>query len=165
MLNIAGSTTLTNGSAMTLTEDVFIDLQQVFTDQNWDIVPSQCYVNSWIKRTISQYSTKVTRNVNAAERVQELIIERHTSDFGNVDVMHSIDQLKGATKSSTGGNSVMFVDPSFYAKAWMQAPKVEQFSRTGFSDKFAVSAKVALLFKTTKAVGGATNVSSYILSS
>lgn len=161
MLNLAGTTTLTDSSGTTLTEGTLVDYLQVFRDQTYDIVPTQAYVNSWLKRTISEFSTKITRNVDAADRTQILVVERHTSDFGDLDVFYSEDQLKPNTRTASG-NSIIFIDPRFFSKAWMKAPTMEQLTREGFSDRFQMKAKVGLLYKTDKAVGGATGLVPYI---
>jgi hypothetical protein len=161
LLNLHGTTTLTNGSGVTLTESVFIDLMQVFGDNNYDIFPTQCYVNSWGKRTISEYSTKVTRNVDMADAMQKLVIERHTSDFGDVDVIYSQDQLKGSSRTASG-NSLIFLEPSFYSIGWLRRPMVENIARTGLNDQFQINAMCTLVYKSAKAGGGVSNFSPYI---
>jgi hypothetical protein len=161
MLNIATSTTLTDSSGTTMTEEVFIDLLQVWADNNFDFNPSQAYVNSYLKRTISEYSTRVTRNVNASEKMQVLQVEQHSSDFGDVFIHYSRDQLKSTSKT-TAGNSIIFIDPSFFKKGWLQPPTLEQLPRDGFRDRYQIQADVGLIFKTDKAVGGATGLVAHI---
>jgi hypothetical protein len=65
LLNIH-STNFTSSSGTTFTEDVFNRLLQIFFDNNVDVKPSIAFVNSWLKRTISTFSTQVTRNVDAS---------------------------------------------------------------------------------------------------
>lgn len=153
LLNLATSTLFTNSSGTTFTEAVLVDLLQAFNDNEYDVVPSQSYVNSWLKRTISEFSTKVTRNVDAMDRAQILIVERHASDFGDLDVFFTQDQLKGGSRT-TSGNSIVFLDPRHFAKGWFVPPTVEDLSRDGLRDRFQVNAQVALLYKTDKALGG-----------
>jgi hypothetical protein len=160
-LNIPSTTTLTASSGTTLTEEVMVDYLQVYRDQGWDIVPNVCFVASYLKRTISEFSTKVTRNVDAVDRLQSLIIERHTSDFGDLDIMYSEDQLNSANKTSQG-SSIIFMDPSFFTYGWLRKPTVEQLSRGGFSDRFQINAQVTLIYRSTKAIGGATGLVPYL---
>lgn len=160
-LNIPTSTTLTDQSGTTFTEEVLVDLLQVFRDNSFDVVPTVAFVASFLKRTISEFSTRVTRNVDVAERLQSLIIERHTSDFGDLDVMYSEDQLN-ATSKTTQGNSIIFMDPSFFSLGWLRRPTVEQLSRDGLRDRFQINSQVTLIFRSDRAIGGMTGAVSYI---
>lgn len=159
LLNIF-STNFTSSSGTTFTEDVFGDLIQLFKD-NTDVKPSMAFVNSFLKRTISQFSTKVTRNVSAAEKVQYAVIERHVSDFGDVSIYHSRDQLKAASKT-TYGNSIVILDPSYFETGWLQPLMSETLARTGLHTQFQISAMMTLLYRTEKAGGGGTGYVSYI---
>jgi hypothetical protein len=161
LLNLPSSTTFTSSSGTTFTESVMVDLLQVFKDNSYDIVPSVAFVNSWLKRTISEFSTKVTRNVDANDRSQILIVERHTSDFGDVDVFYTEDQLKSNSRT-TSGNSIVFMDPSFFQKAWKKMPTLEQLPRDGLRDRFQINAHCGLLYRTTKALGGGTGYVPYV---
>lgn len=116
-------------------------------------MPSQAYVNSWLKRSISEFSTKITRNVDAMDRTQVLIVERHASDFGDLDVFYTQDQLKSNTRD-TSGNSIVFLDPRFFMKGWLRPPTIEDLSRDGLRQRFQINAQVTLLYKTDKALGG-----------
>ncbi len=152
--DVTGTDTFqTDASGTTFTESVFIDRLQVFHDQDYDVRPSVALVNSWLKRTISEYSTKVTRNVEAAGRQQVLLIERHSSDFGDVDVILTRDQLQSATVTDAG-NSIVVMDPNFFNTGWFKAPTFEQLSRDGFRDRFQITAQATLIYKTRKAGGG-----------
>ena len=75
------------------------------------MLTSAAFVNSWLKRTISQFSTNVTRYTDNAKAVQRVLIEQHQSDFGVVNIFLSRDQLKSATKL-TYGNSIVLIDPN-----------------------------------------------------
>jgi len=167
LLSSDTSTTFTTGAGhVTLTEQVLVDLLQVFRDESLDVLPTQCYVNSWLKRTISEFSTRVTRNVDAAARQQELIIERHTSDFGDLDVMYSEDQLRaglidGSTES-IAANSMVFIDPQYFEMGWLKAPTVEPLSRDGLRDRFQINAHATLLYDSDKGGGKAENLIPYI---
>lgn len=160
LLNIL-TTNFTSSSGTTLTESVFNDLVQQFTDNSTDVRPSAVFVNSWLARTISQYSTNVTRNVNASERLQELVIERHSSDFGDIFKYFSRDQLKSTAKT-TSGNSLVILDPSFFETGWLQPLLSEEIARIGLSTRFQISAMLTLIFRTQKAGGGGTGFVPYL---
>jgi hypothetical protein len=166
LLNVTGSTTSTTflqdvASAITLTEEVLVDLLETFRDNAFDVLPSQVYVASLLKRTISEFSTRVTRNVDASARRQELIIERHTSDFGDLDVMYSEDQSKGSDKEDPD-NSMSFIDPQYFQVGWLRPPTVENLTRDGFRDRFQMNAQCTLLFRNDSGGGFAKNLVSYI---
>jgi len=165
LLNIfsgqSGTLTFTDSSGTTLTEEVFIDLLQVFKDNRLGVRPSMCFVNSFLKRTISEYSTKITRNVDAAAKMQSLIVERHSSDFGDLDIMYTEDQLNSATKVLSG-SSLCFIDPQYFRAGWLRPPTVEQLSRDGFRDRFQINAQVTLLYDNEKGGGGGTGFVPYI---
>ncbi len=149
----SGTLTFTSSSGTTFTEEVFVDLLQAFPDQRLGVRPSQAYVNSWLKRTISEFSTKVTRNVDAASKVQILAVERHTSDFGEVDIFYTEDQLKSASKT-TSGNSICFIDPRHFEVGWLRAPMVESLARDGLRDRFQMNAHCTLIYDHDRGGGG-----------
>lgn len=157
LLNIFEDATFTSSSGTTLTEEVYGDYIQSFTDNDYDIFPTLTFVNSWLKRTISLYSTNVTRNVNASEKIQMLTIERHETDFGNTFVHYSRDQLK-ATSKTTQGNSIVILDPNFFETGWLRSLMSERLSRDGLRDRFQINAMMTLIYRTAKAGGGATGV-------
>jgi hypothetical protein len=102
--------------------------------------------------------------VNASERLQELVIERHTSDFGDVFKYFSRDQLKSTAKSgaNSSGNSLVFLDSSFFETGWLQPLISEEIARIGLSTRFQISAMLTLVYRTQKAGGGASGVVAYI---
>ena len=160
LLNIlTTSSNFTALSGVTLTESVFDDLVQRFVDNNTEIRPNVCFVNSLLKRAISNFSTNVTRNVNASERLQENIIERHSGDFGDVDIFYSRDQLKSATKGGVG-NSLVLLDPSFFEVGFLQSLMSEQLARNGLRTSFQISAMCTLIYRTALAIGGTNNLAS-----
>jgi hypothetical protein len=159
LLNIF-STNFTASSGTTFTESVWGDLVQLFRD-NTDVKPTVCFVNSYLKRTISQFDTKVTRNVGAAEKIQYNVIERHVSDFGDINIFHSRDQLSAASKT-TYGNSIVLLDPAYFETGWLQPLMSEVLARAGLSTQFQISAMLTLLYRSEKAGGGGTGFVSYI---
>lgn len=160
LLNIL-TTNFTNACGITLTEEIYNDLIQQFVDNSTDIRPTAVFVNSWLTRTLSLYSTKVTRNVEASARVQELVIEQHKSDFGDVFKYYSRDQLKSTAKTSSG-NSIVLLDPSFFETGWLQPLMSEVLPRTGLRTSFQISAMCTLIYRTQKAGGGGINYVPYI---
>lgn len=162
LLNII-TTNFTASSGTTMIEEVFNDYVQSFVDGGTDVRPTACFVNSWLKRTISLYNTKVTRNVNASERIQELVIEQHRSDFGDILVYYARDQLKSATKT-TQGNSIVILDPSFFETGWLAPLRSEILARDGLRTRFQISAQMTLIFRTQKAGAAATGLVPFITS-
>lgn len=154
LLNIL-TTNFTSSSGTTFTEEVFGNLVQLFVDNGTEIRPTVAFVNSWLKRSISLFNTRVTRNVDAAARVQYLAIEQHHSDFGDVFVYYSRDQLKSATKVLSG-NSIVLCDPSYFETGWLQPLQSEVLARNGLRTQFQISAMMTLIFRTEKAGGGGT---------
>lgn len=161
LLNIL-TTNFTDASGVTLTETVFVNLTQLFVDNGTEVRPNVAFVNSWLKRTISHYATKVTRNVDASARVQELVVEQHKGDFGDISVFYSRDQLKGAT--STGpGNSLVLLDPSFFETGWLTPLRSEILARGGLNTKLQMSANMTLIYRTQRAGGGGPNFCPYLV--
>jgi hypothetical protein len=160
LLNIL-TTNFTSSSGTTLTEEVFNNLLQLFYDNAVDVTPSVAFVNSWLKRTISLYSTNVTRFMPAMTPVQKLVIEEHQSDFGTVRIYLSRDQLKSASKV-TSGNSIVFIDPSYFETGWLSPLTSEQLARQGSKTRFMIQANMTLIYRTEKAGGGGTDFVPYI---
>lgn len=145
LLNII-STNTTVSTGTTLTEDVFGDFLQLFTDGGTEIRPSVCFGNSYVKRTISHYSTRVTRNIDATAREQLLTVDAYESDFGRVNVFYSRDQLKSASKT-TAGNTFVIIDPRFFELGFLQNLQSETLARDGLSTKFQISAMMTLIYR------------------
>jgi hypothetical protein len=161
LLNITGGF-LSDQSGQTCTEDKFSDMLQLFLDGNTEIRPTTCFVNSYLKRTISQYTTKVTRNIDAAARAQTLVIDSYSSDFGDVRIFYARDQLQGTTKAGVG-NSLVLLDPSFFEIGWLQPLMSEVLARSGLATQFQISAMCTLIYRTEKALGGGRNLCPYIV--
>lgn len=159
MLNVSG-TLLSDHSGVTLTESVFTDIMQRSYD--YEVEPSQVYCGPFIKRTISQFNTKVTRNIDAAEKRQILRVDEVDTDFGAVDVMTSRDQLYPAAKTTDSANSFVILDPSLLQTGWLQRVRRERLSRDGLRDRFQISAELTLIYRTPYAINGATNCRPYI---
>lgn len=147
------ATFTTDASGTTFTEKIFIDGLQTFADQNYDVTVNTALVNSWLKRTMSEFSTKVTRNVDASAKMQTLVVERHSSDFGDVDIFYTQDQLK-ADSATLYNNSVIYLDRGAFNVGWFKQPTVEPLTREGFSDRFQATAQATLTYKSKKFGGG-----------
>lgn len=155
LLNIS-STLVSDHSGVTLTESVFNDVLQRSFD--YSVEPRQAYVGPLLKRTISEYTTKVTRNVEATARQQILAIDTYSSDFGVIEVLKSRDQLNAASKTTDAANSVIIIDPEYLATGWLQRVKSERLARDGLRDRFQISAEVTLIYRAQEAINGASNV-------
>jgi len=143
----------TDASGTTLTESKFIDRLQVFPDNDINVQPNTVLVNAWLKRTISEYSTKITRNIEAASAKQILLIEKHSSDFGDVDIVYTRDQPSAASVA-VHGNSLIVLDRGRFDVGWFKVPTFEQLSRDGFRDRFQMTSQATLVYKTRKGGGG-----------
>lgn len=161
MLNIL-TTNLTDSSGTTLTEDVFNDIVQLFVDGGTEIRPAIAVMNSFLKRTVSQYSQRVTRNIPAAARAQILVIDNYTTDFGEMQVFYSRDQLSGGSKTSSG-HSFIILDPKFFELGFLQTLQSETLSRNGLRTQFQISAMMTLIYRTEKGGGGGTGYVPYII--
>jgi hypothetical protein len=67
--------------------------------------------------------------------------------------MLSRDQLNAASKT-TQGNSIVFVDPSFYETGWLSPVTSETLARNGTKTRFQVQCNMTLIYRTEKAGGG-----------
>lgn len=148
-------------SGNTLDEKKWGDIIQQFVDGGLEIRPNVAFVNSWLKRTISQFSTKVTRYTEAAAKVQTNVVEKHTSDFGEVDIYYSRDQLKGSSSTGTG-NSLTLLDPSYWEVGFFSPLQSEIIARVGLSTRFQISASCTLIYRSQKSGAIATNLCPYL---
>lgn len=157
-LNLFSTNFTDFGSDVTLTEEVFNNLLQLPYDGGYDIRFTHAFTNSWLKRTISQYSTNVTRNVDAAARMQENVVDQYGSDFGDVGIYLSRDQIKASSKTDDApGNSLVLIDPMFFETAWLTPLRSEVLSRDGIRTRYQVYAQMTLVYRTEKAGGGCVN--------
>jgi hypothetical protein len=155
LLNIS-STLISDHSGVTLTESVFNDILQRTFD--FETEGTQAYVGPYLKRTISEYTTKVTREIPASARQQILAIDTYSSDFGMVEILKSRDQLTAASATADTANSVVVIDPAFLATGWLQRVRSERLARDGLRDRFQISAEVTLIYRAVQAINGASNV-------
>lgn len=148
LLNVI-TTNATGGSGLTLTESVFNDMLETVW-QSGEVSPSEIFVNSRLKRTISGYTTNVTRNIDAADKRQVLATDMYDSDFGTLRVYLSRDQLRSASVTAKG-NSIAVIDPAYFVTGWLQTARREILPRDGLRDRFQMSASTTLIAKTEKA--------------
>ena len=150
------STLLSDHSGVTLTETVFNDILQRSFDFMVNL--TQAYVGPLLKRTISGYTTNVTRNIDADRRRQILAIDNYDSDFGPVEVVKSRDQINAATKTTDTANTILIVDPELMQTGWLQRTRSERLARGGIRDSFQISSELTLIVRAPQAINGATNV-------
>ena len=155
MFNIS-NTLVSDHSGVTLTESLFNDILQRTFD--YEVDQTQVYCGPYIKRTISAYTTNVTRNVNADSRVQVLRIDHYDSDFGTLEIFKHRYQFSGSSKTADEANSLLIIDPSMLQTGWLQRVRREVLSRDGLRDRFQISAELTLIYRSPKAINGATNV-------
>ena len=155
------STNWTSSSGTTFTEEIFMNQLQAFYDNSIDVRPSAAFVNSWLKRTISQFSTNVTRYTDNMKAVQKVLIEEHQSDFGIVRIFLSRDQLKGTSKT-VYGNSIVLIDPSYFQTGWLSPVTSETLARSGTKTRFQLQGNMTLIYRTEKAGGGGTGYVPYL---
>lgn len=136
------STNKSDISGVTLTEKVFIDFLELCYN-NSDVLPTECYVGPKLKRTISLYTTKITHNRDANDKVQGFVVNTYDSDFGPVNVFFHRD----LPASGTGNHDALLVDPNWFATGWLQPLRREVMPRGGKNEKFQISAELTLLYR------------------
>ena len=150
------STNNTNLSGATLTETVFGNLLQLGWS-NSDVQPTEVYVGPNLKRTISNYSTRVTPFIDAASKKQILTVSQYESDFGIVSV-----HIHRELTNGTANNQMLVIDPNWFATGWLQTLKREIMPRDGLRVNFQISCNLTLLFRHEAAAIAVSNASYYI---
>lgn len=150
------STNKTAVSGITMTELVFGNLLEL-TWGNTEVQPSEVYCGAKLKRTISQYSTKVTRNVDANAKKQVLTVEQYDSDFGMLNV-----HLHRNLANVSGNSELLAIDPRFYATGWLQPLRREILARDGKRTRYQISCDLTLLYGNEKAGMAASQLSEYV---
>lgn len=154
ILNIPGGhVTVTSAFSLGDTvggEDAFNGMLEVMYNLG-DVQPTELYCGPRIKRKIAKFSTKVQRNIPAADRRQVLSVDVYDSDFGTTRIYLSRDQLQRADNLC----SWAVIDPRYLLTGWLRPMSRENLSRDGLRDRFQMSAAATLIFKTKKAVVGA----------
>lgn len=150
------TTNTSNLSSVTMTESVFGDLLENAWG-NTDAMPTDVYVGAKLKRTITGYTTSVTRQIDADERRQVLTVNQYDSDFGALNIhLH-----RDLTNASTGCE-LLCIDPEYFATGWLQPMRREILPRDGKRSRFQISGEFTLLFGNEKAGMTATDVGPYI---
>jgi len=148
------STNKSDISGVTLTEKVFIDFMELCYN-NSDVLPTECYVGPKLKRTISLYTTKITHNRDANEKVQGFVVNTYDSDFGPVNVFFHRD----LPASGTGNHDALLVDPNWFATGWLQPLRREVLQRGGLNERFQISGELTLLYRNEKSAAYIANAS------
>jgi hypothetical protein len=147
------STNNTELSGATLTETIFNNILQL-TWGNTARMPYQVYCNPKVKRSISGFTTNVTRNIDAAEMRQINTVSFYDSDF--VQGME-IRMHRDLTDGDDTGQMVM-IDPTYLASGWLNPLKSEMLARDGLRDRYQLSGHLTLLFNNEKAFAAATQI-------
>jgi len=150
------TTNTTTTSSITLTELVFGNLLELVWDDT-DAMPTDVYVGPKLKRTISTYSTDVTRNIDAEAKKQLLVVNQYDSDFGAVNI-----HLHRDMTSSESACDLLCIDPNYFATGWLQPLRREMLTRDGKRDRYQLSAEFTLLYGNEKAAMTAKHMNPYI---
>lgn len=155
------STNNTVLSGVTLTEEVFNDVLEM-TWGNTAMMPNEVFVGPKLRRTISLYSTNVTRYEDAAAKRQILTTGTYDSDFGQVHHNLHRDLLSAAASANTA-NELLLIDPNWFATGWLQPFRREVMPRDGKRDRYQMSAELTVLFRNEAAGACVTNCRPYIV--
>lgn len=151
------STNKTSLSGITFTESIFTNLLQLGWS-NSDVQPTEVFVGPNLKRTISNYSTRVTPFIDAQTKKQMVTVSNYESDFGTVTVhLH-----RDLTSSGSSTNEILIVDPNWFATGWLQSLRREVLPRDGTRINFMLTANLTLLFRNEAAGIAANKVQHYI---
>lgn len=151
------STNKTSLSGITFTESIFTNLLQLGWT-NSDVQPTEVYVGPQLKRTISNYSTRVTPFIDAETKKQMVTVSNYESDFGSVTVhLH-----RNLTSAASSVNEILIIDPNWFATGWLQPLKREILPRDGTRINFQLTANLTLLYRHEAAGIAANLVQHYI---
>ena len=151
ILNVI-STNNTNLSGVTLSEKVFNDLL-VLTWNNTRKMPTEIYVSPNLRRTIANYSTKVTPFIAAERKEQILAVDTYANDFGIFSLITHRELTNG-----DDDNELFGIDPTALSTGWLQPVRREILARDGRSVRYQISAMLTLLYANEKAFFAASNV-------
>lgn len=136
------STNRTSLSGITFTEAIFTNILQLAWG-NSDVMPNEIFVGPNLKRTITNYSTRVTPFIDAETKKQVLTVSQYESDFGAMKVfLH-----RNLTSAGSSVNEMIVIDPKWLATGWLQALKRESLPRTGLRSQAMITADMTLLYK------------------
>jgi hypothetical protein len=150
------TTNKTAMSAVTLTEEVFNNILELVWG-NTSMMPNEVYVGPKLKRTISMYNTKVTRNIDASAKAQILTVSNYDSDFGQLRVF-----LHRELTSTDTASEMLVIDPNWFATGWLQPLRRETLSRDGLRQRFQMSAEFTLFYRNEKAGAAISGISKYL---
>jgi len=146
-------------SGITLTEEKFNDVLEL-TWGNTAMMPNEVYVGPKLRRTISLYSTNVTRYEDASAKRQILTTGQYDSDFGLVH--HNLHRDLASAATGTA-NELLVIDPNWFATGWLQPLRREVLSRDGKRDRYMISAEFTVLFRNEAAGAAVTGCFPYIV--
>jgi hypothetical protein len=151
------STNTTNLSSVTMTETIYNNILAL-TWGNTARMPTDVYCGPNIKRTISGYTTNVTRNIDADEKRQINVVDFYDSEFIRNQRVHL---HRDVTDTSTSAE-FFAIDPSFVATGWLKPLRSELLARDGLRTRYQLSAHLTLLYNNEAAFCSATDVGEYI---
>ena len=134
--------TATSEAGLVAYEDLLNDLFQTMwaTGQTADTV----LVGGQQKRRISKLTDKVTRNMNADDKRQVLVINEYDSDFGTVRIV--LDRYVPDV-------NIIAVAKDMLKTAYLDRFQKVMLAKTGDSNKMSIVGELTLDVKTEKAIG------------
>lgn len=131
-----------SGGSSQLSETIFNNLLQTIFESG--TVPKVCFVNGWLKRKISAFSTANTRFINAESGKVSNMVSIYMSDFGTIEIM-----LERYLPKGTG----IVMDDSKFRKAWLRKPFVKPLAEVGDLRQYMVVGEFTLEYLNEKAAG------------
>jgi len=125
-----------------LSETIFNNLLQTIFESG--TVPKVCFVNGWLKRKISAFSTSNTRQADGSAGKLVNMVSVYMSDFGTIEIM--LDRYLPK------GNGIIMNDEMF-KKAWLRKPYVKPLAEVGDLKQFLVVGEFTLEYLNEKAGG------------
>lgn len=151
------STNKTSLSGITFTESTFTNLLQLAWG-NSEVMPTEVFVGPNLKRTISNYSTRVTPFIDAESKKQIVTVSNYESDFGSLKIfLH-----RNLTSAGSSVNELLIIDPAWFATGWLQPLKREVLPRTGIRSQAMITCDATLLYKNEASAIAADKVQHYI---
>lgn len=125
-------------SGTSFTEDVFNALMQKVYDGGTDESVDMVFAGGYLKRVIDKFTTNVTRNVDASEMKQTLVIKYYESSFGT----HAITMERNIP---TG--AILGVDTSKWRMDWLTGRElaITNLGKTGSATKALLEGEATLV--------------------
>jgi hypothetical protein len=134
-----------SGGSSQLSESIFNDLLQKIFEAG--AVPKTAYVNGWLKRKISQFSTSNTRQLQVAGSGGSHLVNTvsvYESDFGTIQIV-----LDRYVPKANG----YVINDDMFRKAWLRKPKTEELAKVGDLKQFMIVGEFTLEYMNERAGG------------